>query len=438
MKIDYTNVLKQFRSVDLDNLEKKAEEARETLLNKTGLGAEMTGWIDYPNEITKEELSKIKRYAKEIRSKAKILVVIGIGGSYLGTKAVIEVLKTYFKDKSDLKIMYAGFTLSSSYMVELLHYLEDKEFCINYVSKSGNTTEPALSFRLLSNLLKQKHPDDYQKYVYVTTDGKSGQALLLSKKYKYKTMVIPESIGGRYSLFTPSTLLPLASAGIDIDSFIDGAKKACVDCKENKADDNIALKYAAFRNLNYQKGKKVEILCVYSPRFSAISSWWEQLFGESEGKNGKGLFPTSLVFSTDLHSVGQFIQEGSRVMFETILFVKQARYDLKIPFDKDNYDNLNYLSDYTLHKINVKMLEATILAHTKGGTPNIVFEIDKLDTYNLGYLMYTLMFACAVSGYILGVNPFNQPGVERYKENMYALLGKPGFEELRKDLEKIL
>lgn len=438
MKIDYTKVLKSNSNIDLNLIEKEAYAARKTLLDKTGPGKELTGWVEYPNTIKEEDFIKLEEYAKDIKSKAKILVVVGIGGSYLGTKAVIEMLKGYFKNKSELKIMFAGYTLSATYMKELIMYLEDKDFCINYVSKSGNTTEPAIAFRMLKDLLKEKYGKKYNDRIYVTTDGFSGNALKQAKKHKYHLLTIPSNIGGRYSIFTDGTLFPLCCVDIDIRNFIKGAKDAIFDCEQKSFSNNIALQYAAFRNLNYRNKKEIEILCVYSPRMLSISEWWEQLFAESEGKDGKGLFPTSLVYSTALHSVGQYVQDGSRILFETIINVEKSRYDLKFPFDEDNDDELNYLNEFTLHEINAKMLQATILAHAKGGTPNLVLEMENLDTYNLGYLMYTLMFSCAVSSYILKVNPFDQPAVQEYKDNMYALLGKPGYEKLKEELQKKL
>jgi len=435
MKIDYTNVMKAFDDINLEELKEESLKARDTLLNKTGLGSEMTGWVDYPTTITKDFLDSIKKIAKEIQSKCSVLVIVAIGGSYLGTKAIIEMLKPYFKIKNDLKVIYAGNTLSSTYMYDLLSHLDNTNFCINYVSKSGFTTEPAIAFRMLKQLLIKQHGDQYKDYIYVTTDGSSGCALKQAQDHGYQLLTIPSDIGGRYSCFTPVTLLPMACLDLNIQRFINGAIDARNDCIKNDYEENVALQYASFRNLNYRKGKKVEILSVFSPRFASISEWWQQLFGESEGKDGKGLFPTSLIFSTALHSVGQFIQEGSKILFETILSVKNSRYDIMFPIDNTNEDELNYISEYTLQEVNRKMLEATVLAHSKGGTPNIVLEIDRIDTYNLGYLMYTLLFSCAVSSYLLGVNPFNQPGVQEYKDNMYALLGKVGYEDLRKELE---
>lgn len=399
-------------------------DSKNKLLCVNEQKSNLTGWIDYPNEITEGLLSDIIETANEVKNKCEVLLVIGIGGSYLGTKAIFETLNSQRREFGELKVIFAGFSLSSTYTSYLLKYLEKRAFCINYVSKSGTTAEPAIAFRIFKDLLKKQHKSAYNDWIYVTTDSKSGNALAEAKAKGYKTFYIPENIGGRYSCFTPCTLFPLACKDIDIKEFIKGAIDARRHCLNNEFDDNVALQYAFARSMCYKGGKKVEALCLFSPRLLSLLDWWRQLFAESEGKEGKGVFPTGMLYSTDLHSVGQFVQDGPKILFETIVDVKYALAGLAIPDDEDDYEKLNYLVGKDIHYINNKMLQATVSAHANGNVPIIKMEIDKIDAYNLGYLMYVFMFSCAVSGYSLGVNPFDQPAVNEYKNRMYQLLGK--------------
>ena len=437
MKVNYKNILNFVSEEQIKNNEEKTIEAYNTLVNKTGAGNDFLGWTKYPYEYDKEEFARIKKAADFIKENAEVLVVIGIGGSYLGAKAVIEALKPYFSNKG-VEIVFCGHTLSSTYTKELLDYLKDKSFCINVISKSGTTTEPAVAFRLCKELLEEKYKEEASKRIFATTDKARGALRTLSTLEGYETFVVPDDIGGRYSWFTAVGLLPIACAGIDIDELMNGSRKAYDDFTTLSYNENPALIYASIRNLLYRESKKIEVLVTYEPKLSFISEWWKQLFGESEGKDGVGLFPASLVYSTDLHSMGQYIQEGERIMFETILDIKEPNEDIILKADDANLDGLNYLEGKCLSSVN-KMAElGTILAHVDGGVPNVVLEVEKIDEFNIGYLLYFFMFSCGVCCYMQGINPFNQPGVESYKKNMFALLGKPGFEELKKELEKRL
>lgn len=413
--------------------------ARATVVNKTGAGNDFLGWVDYPLNYDKEEFARIKKAAKKINSDSEVLVVIGIGGSYLGAKAVIEAMKDYFPFSNKTEIIFAGHTLSSTYASQLLKYLENKSFSINIISKSGTTTEPAISFRLCKDLLIKKYGnEEAAKRIYATTDKEKGALRNLATQEGYETFIVPDDIGGRYSWFTAVGLLPIAAAGISIDDLMEGAAKARKDCLETPYEQNDALQYAACRHLMYTKGKSVEILVSYEPKLSFISEWWKQLFAESEGKENKGLFPTSLVYSTDLHSLGQFVQEGTRIMFETVLNVVNPNENITLTEEDNNLDQLNYLSGKTLDGVNKMAMNGTILAHVDGGVPNMLLNIDKIDAENIGYLLYFFMFSCGVCCYLTGINPFNQPGVESYKKNMFALLEKPGYENLTEELKKRL
>ena len=437
MNINYKNILNFVSCEQIASNKDKTLEAYNTLVNKTGAGNDFLGWTKYPYEYDKEEFARIKKAADFIKENAEVLVVIGIGGSYLGAKAVIEALKPYFANKG-VEIVFCGHTLSSTYTKELLDYLKDKSFCINVISKSGTTTEPAVAFRLCKELLEKKYKEEASKRIFATTDKARGALRTLATLEGYETFVVPDDIGGRYSWFTAVGLLPIACAGIDIDELMRGSRKAYDDFTTLSYEENPALIYASIRNLLYRQNKKIEVLVTYEPKLSFISEWWKQLFGESEGKDGVGLFPASLVYSTDLHSMGQYIQEGERIMFETILDVLEPNSDIVLKADEANLDGLNYLEGKNLSSVN-KMAElGTILAHVDGGVPNVVLEVEKIDEYNIGYLLYFFMFSCGVCCYMQGINPFNQPGVESYKKNMFALLGKPGFEELKKELEKRL
>ena len=424
-----------FTKEELKKYQDKAYQAFDTLTLKNGLGNDFLGWIDYPLEYNKEEFARIKKAAQKIQNDSECLVVVGIGGSYLGAKAVIEALKEYFPLSKKLEIIFAGNTLSSTYMVQLLKYLENKEFSVNVISKSGTTTEPAIAFRLLKELLIKKYGNKASERIYATTDKVKGALRTQANELGYESFIIPDDIGGRYSWFTAVGLLPIACAGIDIDMLMNGALKAREDALIKDFESNLALQYATCRNILSHE-RDIEILVSYEPKLAYISEWWKQLFGESEGKDGKGIFPASLVYSTDLHSMGQFVQDGKRVMFETVLKIAEPEEDLKMKKEVDDLDGLNYLEGKDLSFVNDNAMKGTILAHLDGNVPNLVLTVEKVDAFNIGYLLYFMMFSCGIACYMQGVNPFNQPGVESYKKNMFALLGKPGYEELSKKLKK--
>lgn len=414
------------------------------LMEKSGEGSDFLGWIDLPVNYDKEEYSRIKAAAQKIRNSCDIFIVIGIGGSYLGARAAIEFVKSplYNNLGNKPEIYFAGKDINSAYMNELLKLCEGKDVCINVISKSGTTTEPAIAFRVFRELVINKYGVEGAKdRIFVTTDKSKGALRKLATEEGYETFVVPDDIGGRYSVLTSVGLLPIAVAGIDIDEMMKGAADARIQYTESSnIDTNDACKYAAIRNLLYRKGKVTEILVAYDSALALFNEWWKQLYGESEGKDGRGIYPSSVVFSTDLHSLGQYIQEGERNLFETVVNVKNDVSPFVISRDEQDLDGMNYLAGKTLHDVCKNAFLATALAHNDGGVPNIIIDIDVRDAYEFGYLVYFFEFACGVSGYTLGINPFNQPGVEAYKKNMYALLGKPGkeHEELRKTLEKRL
>ena len=414
-------------------------QAAHTMLHeKTGLGNDFLGWLDLPVDYDKEEFARIKAAAKRIQEDSDIVIVIGIGGSYLGARAAIEALKGMMynaKKKKTPDIYFVGNSISPAYLQDIISLCEDKEFSVNVISKSGTTTEPAVAFRVFKALLEKKYgKDGAKRRIYATTDRAKGTLKELSDREGYETFVVPDDVGGRFSVLTAVGLLPIAIAGCDVDRLMEGAaaaREAFAECSL----ENDCYRYAATRNILYRKGKAVELLACYEPNFTLMNEWYKQLFGESEGKDGKGLFPASVVFSTDLHSMGQFVQDGARVMFETVVDIKTPQQDLFIEKSADNFDGLDFLANQNMSVVNRKAMEGTILAHTDGGVPNVVLEVDALDEYNLGYLIYFFEKACAISGYLLGVNPFDQPGVESYKKNMFALLGKPGYEEQKEALE---
>ena len=414
-------------------------QAAHTMLHeKTGLGNDFLGWLDLPVDYDKEEFARIKAAAKRIQEDSDIVIVIGIGGSYLGARAAIEALKGMMynaKKKKTPDIYFVGNSISPAYLQDIISLCEDKEFSVNVISKSGTTTEPAVAFRVFKALLEKKYgKDGAKRRIYATTDRAKGTLKELSDREGYETFVVPDDVGGRFSVLTAVGLLPIAIAGCDVDRLMEGAaaaREAFAECSL----ENDCYRYAATRNILYRKGKAVELLACYEPNFTLMNEWYKQLFGESEGKDGKGLFPASVVFSTDLHSMGQFVQDGARVMFETVVDIKTPQQDLFIEKSADNFDGLDFLANQNMNVVNRKAMEGTILAHTDGGVPNVVLEVDALDEYNLGYLIYFFEKACAISGYLLGVNPFDQPGVESYKKNMFALLGKPGYEEQKAQLE---
>ncbi len=414
--------------------------ADKMLREKTGAGNKFLGWMDLPENYDKEEFARIKAAAKKIQNDCDAFIVIGIGGSYLGTKAIIEFLSAinYSEAKANTpSIYYAGCNISAAYLNELLSICEHKNVCINVISKSGTTTEPAVAFRILKAFLEKKYGvEEARKRIYVTTDRERGTLKSFATKQGYETFVIPDDIGGRFSVLTAVGLLPVAVAGVDIDSLMEGANAARVAYSNPDLYQNDAYKYAAIRNILYRKGKHLEILVGYEPFTTTLQEWWKQLYGESEGKDGKGIFPSSLIFSTDLHSLGQYIQQGEKMLFETVLSVNDTKSSFTIPYDEENIDGLNFLAGRDINELKQTAMRATQLAHIDGDVPNVHIEIEERNAYCLGYLIYFFELACAMSGYLLGVNPFDQPGVEEYKNNMFAMLGKPGYEELRKKLEE--
>ncbi len=418
-----------------------ADLAKKNLFTIADKPGEFTGWINLPTDYDKEEFDRVLKASEYIRQNAEVLVVIGIGGSYLGARAVIEALKSNFSayDKNELKVVFAGNNISPTYLQDLIDMLKDKDFCLNVISKSGTTTEPAIAFRILKNLLEKKYgKQEAKKRIFATTDRKKGALKTLADKEGYETFVVPDEVGGRYSVLTAVGLLPIAAAGLDIKKLMQGAADAQKEFAQKDGLENDALKYAIYRNILYRKGKSVEILVNYEPSFMMFNEWFKQLYGESEGKDQKGIYPSSVIFSTDLHSLGQFIQDGSRIMFETVIKINQSKRSLTIPSDSEDLDGLNYIAGKDMYFVQEKAMKGTILAHVDGAVPNLVLNIEKNDEYNLGYMIYFFEFACAVSGYMNGVNPFDQEGVESYKKNMFALLGKKGYEDIRENLEKRL
>ena len=416
----------------------RLERAQRELLNGGGKGDDFIGWVRLPAQYDRAEYARILAAAKKIQGDSKALVVIGIGGSYLGARGVIECLCSpnyNLKKKDTPNVYFIGNGLSSAALREVMELIGDEDFSVNVISKSGTTTETSLAFRVLRELLeKEMGVEEANKRIYATTDRAKGTLKQLADAQGWPTFVVPDDVGGRYSVLSAVGLLPIAAAGIDIDALMQGAADA-MERFSVLSPDNDAYKYAAIRNILYRKGKAVEILECYEPDFTLMNEWYKQLFGESEGKDNKGLFPASCIFSTDLHSMGQFIQEGARIMFETIVDVKKPAQDLFIDPLEGNFDGLNFLANQNMSVVNRKAMEGTILAHTDGGVPEVLIEVDDLSAYNVGYLIYFFWRACACSGYLLSVNPFNQPGVESYKKNMFALLGKPGYEGLTAELE---
>ncbi len=434
-----TKYLKDFVNADeMTGIKAQVEAAAQLLHSKTGLGSDFLGWTELPTAYDKEEFARIKAAAERIKANSDILIVIGIGGSYLGARAAIELLKSplYNNMKKDTPdIYYVGNSINPAYLNEIIALCEGKDFSVNVISKSGTTTEPALAFRIFKKMVEDKYgKEEAKNRIFATTDKARGTLKNLSDTEGYETFVIPDDVGGRFSVLTAVGLLPIAVAGCDIDALMKGAAKAQADlCAD--FENNDCYKYAAIRNLLYRKGKSVEMLVSYDPSFVMMSEWYKQLFGESEGKDNKGIFPSAAVFSTDLHSMGQYIQDGARILFETVVDIKKPKTDLFLEPDADNLDGLNFLTNQNMSVVNRKAFEGTVLAHTEGGVPNIILELDDTTEESVGYMIYFFEKACAVSGYVLGVNPFNQPGVESYKSNMFALLGKPGYEGAKAALE---
>ena len=437
VKYNGKHLAKFIRPEEYDTIFPQVELAHQQLESRSGAGNDFLGWLDLPVNYDKEEFARIKEAAKKIREDSDVLLVAGIGGSYLGARAVVEAVKgLYHNDTADgLKIYFCGNTISPTYLNDIIKVTKGKRFSINVISKSGTTTETALAFRVLRKLLEDSvGPEEANKRIYATTDRAKGTLKQLADAQGWPTFVVPDDVGGRYSVLTAVGLLPIACAGIDIDALMKGAadaREAYSVCSK----DNDAYRYAMTRNILYRKGKVVETLAAFEPDFTMMNEWYKQLFGESEGKDQKGLMPTSCIFSTDLHSMGQFLQDGSRTMFETYVDIKNTREDFYIEPLEGNFDGLNFLADQNMSVVNRKAMEGTILAHNDGGVPIGVIEVDSLDAYNVGYLIYFFWKACAVSGYLLSVNPFDQPGVESYKKNMFALLGKPGYEDRKAELE---
>lgn len=434
-----TNYLGSFiTEEDMAGIKPQVETAAKMLHDRSGLGSDFLGWLNLPTDYDKEEFARIKAAAKKIQGNSDVLIVIGIGGSYLGARAAIEFLKSPFynnmkKDTPD--IYYVGNNINPTYLNEVISICEGRDISVNVISKSGTTTEPALAFRVFKKLVEDKYGKEGAKdHIFATTDKAKGTLKELSDTEGYETFVVPDDVGGRFSVLTAVGLLPIAVAGCDIDKLMEGAAKAQNDFTAD-FDHNDCYKYAAIRNVLARKGKAAEMLVAYDPAFAMMNEWYKQLFGESEGKDNKGLLPTSVIFSTDLHSMGQYIQQGSRLMFETLVDIKKPKHDFFLEKDEANLDGLNFLCGQNMSVVNRKAQEGTILAHTEGGVPQVILELEDCTEYSLGYLIYFFEKACAVSGYVLGVNPFNQPGVESYKKNMFALLGKPGYEGAKAELE---
>jgi len=419
---------------DLRKIQPKISDAHKKLINKNGEGADFLGWTNLPTRenFQRNELERIKAAAKKIQRSCDVFLVIGIGGSYLGARAAIEFVKgTRYNTlrKGTPEIYFAGNDINPTSIAEILEICENRDVCINVISKSGTTTEPAIAFRIFRELLETRYgKEGARERIFVTTDIEKGKLKELSDKEGYETFVVPDDVGGRFSVLTPVGLLPIAVAGIDIDEMLDGALAAKNAYISENIFENDCYKYAAIRNILLEKGKNVEVLAYYDNALNMTAEWWKQLYGESEGKDKKGIFPASVGFTTDLHSLGQYIQDGQRILFETVIDLLKSNNSVIIPYDKENSDGINFIANKDMHEVNRTAFKATAIAHTKGGVPNIILELDSRTAFDFGYLVYFFELACAISGYVLGVNPFNQPGVEEYKKNMFALLGKPGEE----------
>lgn len=442
---DYAKASPFISAGEVTNMKPLVAAAKETLVSKSGAGNDFLGWIDLPVDYDKEEFARIKAAARKIQSDSDVLLVIGIGGSYLGARAAIEFLRHSFynmiskEDRKTPEIYFVGNSISSTYISELMDVVKGKDFSINIISKSGTTTEPAIAFRVFKKMLEEKYGKaEAAKRIYATTDKARGALKNLATEEGYETFVVPDDVGGRFSVLTAVGLLPIAASGADIDKLMEGAASGRETALNAAFEENDALKYAAIRNILLRKGKSVEIVCNYEPSMHYVSEWWKQLYGESEGKDQKGLFPAAVDLTTDLHSMGQFIQDGARIMFETVMNIETPRKEVVLESEPVDLDGLNYLSGKTVDFINKCAMNGTALAHTDGLVPNLTVNIPEQNEFYLGELFYFFEFACGVSGYLLGVNPFNQPGVESYKRNMFALLGKPGYEKEREELLKRL
>lgn len=445
VSFSYEQALPFFNESELTKLGEFVQAAHTMIHEKTGAGNDFLGWVELPENYDKEEYLRIKQCAEKIRQDSDVLLVIGVGGSYIGARAAVEMLNHSFshlqtkEERNAPQIIFAGHHLSSDYISDLLEVLQDKDVSINVISKSGTTTEPAIAFRIFRKFLEEKYGvEEAKKRIFATTDKEKGALKNAADEIGYETFVIPDDVGGRYSVLTAVGLLPIAVSGISIDDIMQGARDAMTALSEPALDKNPAYQYAAVRNILYNKGKVTELLINYEPKLASFAEWWKQLFGESEGKDQKGIYPASANFTTDLHSLGQYIQEGRRNIFETVLNVQKSQKEVIVEKEENDADNLNYLAGKSIHEINDKAYQGTLLAHTDGGVPNLVVQVPELSAYTFGYLVYFFEKACAMSGYLLGVNPFDQPGVEAYKKNMFALLGKPGFEQEKEALEKRL
>ncbi|PUB15919.1 glucose-6-phosphate isomerase [Paenisporosarcina sp. OV554] len=431
VSFDYTNALSFMEKSEVDNLSEFVKVAHNMLHEKKGPGSDYLGWVDLPLNYDKDEFVRIKQAAERIKNQSDALIVIGIGGSYLGARAAIEALSHSFHNQmnNNTQVYFAGQNISSTYLTHLFELLEGKDISVNIISKSGTTTEPALAFRIFRDYMEKKYgKEEAKNRIFATTDQSKGALKELADKEGYETFVIPDDVGGRYSVLTAVGLLPIAVAGLNIDQMMEGAAAAALKYNNPDLFTNASYQYAAVRNALYNKGKVIELLVNYEPSLHYVSEWWKQLFGESEGKDQKGLFPAAVDFSTDLHSMGQYVQEGRRNLLETVLQVKKPRIEMIIQEDPEDTDGLNFLAGKTMDEVNKNAFQGTLLAHIDGGVPNLVIEFDELNEYTYGEMVYFFEKACGISGYLLGVNPFDQPGVEAYKKNMFALLGKPGFE----------
>jgi glucose-6-phosphate isomerase len=444
IKFDYSKTNQFIAEHELTQMQPLVTAADTILREGTGAGSDFTGWVNLPRDYDKEEYARIKKAAAKIQSDSDVLVVLGIGGSYLGAKAAIDFLSHTFsnlqtkEERKTPQIFFAGNSLSSTYLAELIEAIGDRDFSVNVISKSGTTTETAVAFRIFKKLLEEKYGEEAKNRIYATTDKANGALKSEADAQGYESFVIPDAVGGRFTVLTPVGLLPIAVSGADIDALMQGAADAMEEYSDADLEKNEAYQYAALRNVLYRKGKVTELLINYEPRMQYFSEWWKQLFGESEGKDGKGIYPSSANFTTDLHSLGQYIQEGQRNLFETVVKVDKPLKSIEIPAFDEDLDGLGYLEGKDVDFVNTKAFQGTVLAHTDGDVPNFVLTIPEMDAYSLGYIIYFFEIAVAISGYLNGINPFNQPGVEAYKKNMFALLGKPGFEELAEALNKRL
>lgn len=445
VSFDYSKAAGFVSAEEIENFKSTVMSARETLLSRTGAGNDYLGWIDLPVDYDKEEFARIKEAARKIQSDSEVLLVIGIGGSYLGARAAIEFLTHSFYnvlDKAKRKtpeIYFLGNSISSKYLKDLKDVLEGKDFSINIISKSGTTTEPAIAFRVFKEMLIEKYGrEEANKRIYATTDKARGALKSLATEEGYESFVVPDDVGGRFSVLTAVGLLPIAAAGLDIDKLMEGAASGRKKALETPYESNDAMLYAAIRNILHRKGKSVKIVANYEPSMHYVSEWWKQLYGESEGKDQRGIFPAAVDLTTDLHSMGQFIQDGARIMFETVISIEESPAEILLNEEEVDTDGMNYLAGKSVDFVNKSAMNGTILAHTDGNVPNLMVKIPEQNEFYLGELFYFFEFACGISGYILGVNPFNQPGVESYKKNMFALLGKPGYEDEREKLLKRL